>query len=207
MPPKPVDKRRPDETRYAIWMAVRQLGKAGCFSVHDVWELTRCSKEVIREYLTGLFKAGHIEARRDTRPCSPFLYVLIRDNGLEAPRVRPDGTLITQGLAREQMWRTLKISNADFSPKDLAIIASTDTCTVYEIDAKNYLHFLKHAGYVVEVSPARPGHRTGAGIQARYRLLPSRYTGPKPPQVQRVRQVYDPNLGKVVWKGGADDSQ
>lgn len=29
--------------------------------------------------------------------------------------------------------------------------------------------------------------------------IAARYSGPKAPQVQRVQQVFDPNLGKVVW--------
>ena len=31
----------------------------------------------------------------------------------------------------------------------------------------------------------------------------SRYTGPLAPQVQRIKQVYDPNTRTVVW-GGSD---
>lgn len=37
-------------------------------------------------------------------------------------------------------------------------------------------------------------------IRARYRFIAGRNSGPRPPQVQRLKQVYDPNLDRVVWR-------
>ena len=34
-------------------------------------------------------------------------------------------------------------------------------------------------------------------MPTRYRLI--RNTGPRPPMVQRIDAIYDPNLGAVVW--------
>ncbi|MEW6490806.1 MAG: hypothetical protein AB1578_23205, partial [Thermodesulfobacteriota bacterium] len=70
--------------------------------------------------------------------------------------------------------------------------ASIEEHVVGEADAEHYCRYLAKAGYL-----ARVGHR-------RYRHLPRRRTGPLPPQIQRVRQVFDPNTGEVVWKGGAE---
>ena len=206
MAQKPIDKRRPDETRAAIWQAIRDTrGKGGepnsPFTIHDIWAQTRCTRDIAREYIVSLAAGGFLQKLSPAPGSSSPLYVLLRDTGVEAPRVRRNGTLVTQGIGREQMWRTLKIAGADFSCRDLAISASTDEHHVQEHEAKDYLYHLHRAGYLIITVEGGPARLT------RYRLLPSKYTGPRPPQIQRVKQVYDPNIGKVVWKGAADDSQ
>jgi len=37
--------------------------------------------------------------------------------------------------------------------------------------------------------------------------LPSRYSGPRAPQIQRIRQVWDANKQEVVWRpeDGSDE--
>jgi len=204
MPQKPIDKRRPDQTRETIWAEIRKT-KGRPFSFREIWEVTTCSRDTVREYITALVAAGYVQklSPLDT-PATP--YKLVKDNGIEAPRVRRDGTEITQGRGREQMWRTMRILT-EFSPKDLAIHAATDNMPISEVDAKNYVYHLHKAGYLAMIATGKPGSVHTAGSQARYRFLSSKYTGPKPPMVQRVKQVYDPNTGKVVWSGGANDAE
>jgi hypothetical protein len=60
--------------------------------------------------------------------------------------------------------------------------------------ARSYLKWLKRAGYVVEVQASKPG------TKARFRLGHGKYTGPRPPMIQRIGQVFDPNLGEVVFR-------
>ena len=79
-----------------------------------------------------------------------------------------------------------------FSILDLALNASTEEQPVKFSDARDYVANLHKAGYLVMLE----GQIGGRAI---YRLVPSRYSGPKPPMVQRIKQVWDPNLGKVVW--------
>ena len=199
MSQKPIDKRSPLETREAIWAAIRNMKN---FTGRDVWMQTCCSKETVKEYLTGLTAAGYLE--KALQPCGSTIenrYTLVRDCGVEAPRVRRDGTEITQGRSRENLWRTMRIL-AEFSPRDLAIHASTEEVPVAETEAKSYIYYLHKAGYLALVKAAKPGSHVTPGLQARYRLLSSRYSGPRPPMVQRVKQVYDPNTRKVVWSGG-----
>jgi hypothetical protein len=193
---KPIDKRRPDEKREAAWAAIRELKE---FTVRDVWYRTRLSKSTVQDYLQGLTAAGILRVT-DTRAADfgarAKVYALVRDVGMEAPRVRRDGTAVTQGLGREQMWRTMRILG-EFSVRDLAVNASTEECQVAEKDAKDYSHFLAKAGYLVVT---RPGKGIGkGGVQTRYRFIQQRFTGPKPPKIQRIKAVYDPNLQQVVW--------
>jgi len=192
---KPIDKRNHLETREAIWEAIRRLIT---FTIRVLRYETRCSIDQVRDYVTGLVMAGYLEKRDDAT------YVLVRDCGIEAPRVRRDGSEITQGRGREQMWLVMKVLG-EFSARDLALHSSTEEVQVSEIDAKSYIHYLHKAGYLIEEQVGKPGGRGGGGTLARYRLLPQKYTGPRPPMIQRVKQVYDQNLKKVVWSAAGGD--
>lgn len=54
---------------------------------------------------------------------------------------------------------------------------------------------LLNTGFLRVVQKADPVK----GRIATYRLI--RNDGPKPPQIQRVKQVFDPNTGKVYQRG------
>lgn len=180
---KPIDKRNPMQTRAALWAAIRELQE---FTPRQLRGETRCTQGQTEEYLKGLAAAGIVE-RRETG-----LYALINDCGNEAPRVRRDGTLVTMGMGREQMWRTMRLLG-DFTALDLAISSSTEDTPVKENTAKEYCRFLTLAGYLVEIRRGR------GGIPSIFRFLPSQYTGPKPPMIQTCRQVWDANTERVVW--------
>jgi hypothetical protein len=194
---KPVDQLPPDERRDYLWAAIRRLKT---FTARDLCYEGRLAKGSVQEYLQGLTNAGYLtteELPSSTR-IATLRYTLTNDPGAEAPRVRRDGSEVTQGRSREQLWRTMKILG-EFSACDLAIHASTEDCLVAESEAKDYIFHLHRAGYLVL---SRPHVKGRAGL-SRYRMLPSKNTGPRPPQIQRVKQVYDPNLQQVVWTGKA----
>ncbi len=182
--------------RERIWSAIRKLKT---FTTTQIRSEMSGSMHLhtIRTYLNGLEAAGYIE-RAGTRPREEgnglvVIYRLLKDCGLEAPRVRKDGSEVTQGLGREQLWRTLKILK-EFNGRELAIAASTEAHPVKESEASSYAEALYHAGYLILTEPSKPGK------QARYRFNPRKNTGPKPPMIQRLKTVYDPNLGKIVWQ-------
>lgn len=194
------------EGRQVIWGAIRQLRR---FTVSKIEDTTRINEDTIRTYLRGLERAGYVQkvdhvCEHTTHIPGSFravVYELIKDCGVEAPRVTRKGVVVTQGRAREQMWRTMRVLR-DFTWRDLAVQASTEEHPVEPSDARDYIKHLHAAGYLVCMRPAKPGNKPGTGAPAQYRFLSSKYTGPQPPQVQRVKQVFDPNLGRVVWKGG-----
>lgn len=182
--------------RERIWAVIRRLKT---FTVPQIQgEMTgMMHRRTIHSYLKGLEAASYIE-KTGTRPSNVAngtinVYQLIKDCGLEAPRVRKDGTEVTQGRGREQLWRTLKILK-QFNGRELAIAASTEAHPVKESEASSYAEALHHAGYLILSEPFKPGK------QARYRFNPRKNTGPKPPMIQRIKTVYDPNLGKIVWQ-------
>ena len=180
--------------RDEIWAEIRRRKR---FTVADIEAATSITGATIRTYVCGLTRAGFIKhdgkttARGVTHVANQFAsprYRLVQDTGVDAPRVRKNGEIVTQGLAREQMWRTMRVLR-EFDARELAIVASTETVLVDRDDARKYCYALRVAGYLLAVAPG--------GRPERYRLV--RNTGPKAPMLQRVRQVFDPNLRRVVW--------
>lgn len=169
-------------------------------TVTQVAAHARVGRATTLTYIRGLTAAGILSVSAPP-PGQAAVYTLERDTGVRTPRVRRDGGPVTQGLARDRMWATAKILGS-FSARDLALAASTEDFAVSEADAKSYVHYLHKGGYLALVSAA------GRHVQATYRFLRSADSGPQPPQVQRVRQVWDPNLQKVVWSedGGGRDA-
>lgn len=205
---KPIDEQQPSECRQAIWNWIRkydkQNGPCAAFKLKDI--NVNLNSTSIRDYLNGLTNAEYLVCTRSLTPKGPDLYSLVKDVGVDAPRVRKDGTPVTQGQSRQQMWNTLRIIKC-FSAADLAFNSSTPDCQVAESEAKGYISFLLKANYLRALSAGKPGHKPGTGTQARYMLIPSMWTGPQPPQIQRTKQLYDPNLKRVVWakiEGGAE---
>tara|TARA_R110002050_G_scaffold269917_1_gene412450 strand:- start:60209 stop:60835 length:627 start_codon:yes stop_codon:yes gene_type:complete len=186
--------------RDAIWYAIRclkhfSLADLEVFASDNV-KLLDISREKARAYVQGLEAAGFVErisSEPRTQGQTPHRWTLLNDVGVDAPRVRKNGEEVKQGRGREQMWRTMRILN-DFDAIDLKITASTDDIAISENTAKDYIYNLHKAGYLILTTQANNG-----GGLSRYRLLSSMYTGPKPPMVQRIKQVFDANLNKVVW--------
>lgn len=191
---KPIDQQQPSECRQAIWDWIRAWH--GSFTVNDILMAVRLEPSSVNEYLTGLCNSPekYLTARKNPSRGVLTQYVLNNDTGHDAPRVRKDGTPVTMGQGRLQMWNAMQVLKV-FTPRDLAFNASTDTHTVAESEAKTYCAALCKAGYLVGLAGQR------------YSLIPTMWTGPHPPQIQRTKQVYDPNLKKVVWariEGGAE---
>jgi hypothetical protein len=194
---KPVDQQQPSECRQAIWDWIRGNSTTE-FTARDID--VRLEISTIGDYLTGLKNAGHLEVVTAGGKGLPTVYKAVNLGGHIAPRVRKDGTPVTQGKSRLFMWRVMQILKT-FTSLDLAYNASTPEHAVSEVDAKDFIGHLFRAGYLVHAKTVKPGQKQV------YRLKAGMWTGPQPPQVQRTRQIYDPNLQRVVWAavtGGAE---
>jgi hypothetical protein len=190
MPQKPLDKRDPRRSRDNMWKAMMELGT---FSVKDISYKTMLHTGTISAYLIGLEAAGYVTVEREQiRPNQTKNTYTIVKRQLETPRVKKDGSEISLGRGTENMWRSMRMIGT-FSPADLAAAASTSDAEIKLTTAKDYIKHLLRAGYLAIVSESSPG------TQANYRIIKSKISGPFPPQIQRVKQVYDPNLQKVVW--------
>lgn len=176
----------PTPGRQEIWTAIRT--RPGHFALPDLVAATGADRKTVADYLRCLIPAGVIEVTDNG-------YRLIDDRGFHAPRVNRAGKPVTQGAGVENMWRSMQ-GLPEFTPRDLVAHSTTPDVSVTELTARSYCSMLFKTGYLRVVHKAMPA----AGRQAIYRLI--RNTGPKPPQIQRVKQVYDPNTQQVFLPGG-----
>lgn len=178
------------------WEAMRWLMAGnGYFTVAGVMEKSSVKRKTVRSLIEGLERSGHV-GRRAERPngAAALEYVLLRDNGVEVPRVNRQGEPVRRGLVQEQIWRTLSVMPGDTNQLELAAHASTPQVPVTPKAAESYLRWLVKAGYV---QMTKPGYGGSHPKLARYRMC--RRSGPKPPVILEFRSVYDPNTGEVVY--------
>lgn len=175
------------DNRQRVWDVLRAHPEG--ISGYTISRHTGITDETVKTYINCLRKGGYLA--RGEGIASRTEFRLIRDTGAEAPQLRLDGTPSLQGRGTEAMWRTLRILD-DLNASELAAYASPAARTSLAT-AKNYLKWLNWAGYLDLIAPSQPGR------QARYRLARGMYTGPQAPMIQRCAQLYDPNLGEVVF--------
>jgi len=148
-------------------------------------------RQACRTYLLRLVKAG-IAERLPGKPTAPLAVRLIRDMGPVAPVLTDGGRASRRGRITDQMWRTIRM-HRQIDCRDLVIYGSTADVPIPPVEAQKYLSVLHRAGYLHLVEPGRQ-HRP-----AKYRLIPSKNTGPRPPRVLQLRAVFDDNLGRLVY--------
>lgn len=175
------------DNRQRVWDVFR--ARPDGVSAYTISRLTGITDETVKTYITCLRKGGYLERCGGIGDRAEFR--LVHDTGAEAPQLRLDGSPGVQGRGTEAMWRTLRMLDT-LNASELAAYANSAASTSLAT-AKNYLKWLNWAGYLDVVTPSRPG------TQARYRLARGMYTGPHAPMIQRSAQLYDPNLGKVVF--------
>ncbi len=186
--------------RQRIWEAVR-ASSATCeehasFIAADIARACKIEAPSVSEYLRALHLGGYLGRHEPAHRGEPIRYWIERDNGVEAPRVRKDGSEATGGRGNEAMWQTMRNFLPTFDFRELAAYASTAEHLVLPETAKAYVLSLHAAGYLDEVTPAKRGCQAKP---ARYSLKRDHDNGPRPPLIQRTRTVFDPNLGRVIW--------
>lgn len=187
----PAVKRKPAHKRQVgrqdIWENIR-LGR-DFFTVNSLVDATGAAAKTVRDYLRCLKAGGVVREKGDHG------YELIKDCGHHAPRLKPDGSPVTQGAGVENMWRSMRML-PQFDAREIAAHSTTDSVTVSDETARAYIGMLLKTGYLRVITKAVPNKR-----MATYRLI--RNSGPKPPQIQRVKQVYDPNTSEVYLPEGS----
>ncbi|UZD92721.1 hypothetical protein LOY64_15300 [Pseudomonas corrugata] len=132
-----------------------------------------------------------IETRKGAKGASVF--ELIKDEGVDHPRLDRKGQRTYHHLATENIWRTLRILKGDLSVAAVIEAASAGGEVLPVVRVRQYLNALAEAGYLVK--------SVGTTRLETYRLVSEKYTGPRPPEVRQLNslQVYDPNLSKLVY--------
>lgn len=174
------------DARAAVWAALRVVRET---DYGELSKLSRQPKYLVEDYVRGLVKAGIVAALdlRDGPLDKPRrVFRLAKDFGVDAPRVRKDGTLLPPP-GRQRMWRCMGILK-EFSALDLALASSLPEAAVALREAEYYCRWLAKGGYL---RPTTPG---------RYLAVPAMRHGPRAPMIQRVRRLLDPNTGEIVFE-------
>lgn len=177
--------------RERMWAAMRDMRE---FTIQDLCIKTSMPRGRARDYITGLVRAGVLGQIPRKRRGDFDVYHMLRDMGVNAPRVRRDGSFVPES-GRTRMWKAMIVLGS-FSVRELACAASLEEAPVSYAEAEYYCRWLYYGGYL---------QRADINV---YRFVPARNSGPKAPQVLRVKQLYDPNKDEVVVSGerlGRDD--
>jgi hypothetical protein len=187
--------------RQRVWEAIRGFAGFGdgFFTVDELSRLSKIEVAAVREYLKGLEAAGYVrsvsigEARFVKR-----VFELARDNGVEAPRVRRDGTPVTMGRGTEAMWGVMTALDS-FNHWLVAEIAQ-----VKPVTAAHYCQALGKAGYLQALTPGK-GKGCG-GVATVWAVAVLHRMKPRAPMITRLKSIYDPNIHQIVWGGGPDEA-
>lgn len=173
--------------REKVWAAMRQ---EKTFTQSRIAHLAGCGKGKVQDYLRGLCRAGFVRNLGEAgKYFTVSQYELVIDTGVDAPRVRTDGTLLpTSG--RNRMWNTMRVLKV-FTVDELVNAASLPESPIATSEAEHYCLWLQRGGYLA--------HTGGV-----FTFLQAKYTGAKAPQILRVKALFDPNLGEVVYQPAAE---
>lgn len=144
-----------------------------------------------KSLLDSWIKSGHAKRTQGTNPKTSrpqYAYEIVRDCGQEPPQV--DGKGDAKACSgNELVWRTLRILKV-CNANQIADCATDSMATLNIRAVRQYLRQLHIAGYLMMVDAPR-------GQLAVYRLMHD--TGPRAPEVQRGKKIYDGNLGLMVY--------
>lgn len=184
--------------RQRVWVEIRK--NCTGFTIAQVAEGGSMKYESARSFINSLVKAGvvritkEIPLHHDNCIVKQRVYELINDLGYIVPEVSKTGEIVKTITGNKLMWNTLRITRHSFDADELARIASTEEVTIAVNTAAAYLHALHKAGYLT-ITRESSTH----GGKTKYRLLAGKNTGPIPPQLQRAKQIFDPNINQVVF--------
>lgn len=190
--------------RQRTWEAIRKARNE--FEPAGIAKKAAVTINVVRDYLRCLLAGGVVELVGTVQVnalCVTRTYKLVRDCGVEAPRLTRTGQEVAQGSGNEAMWGTLRrmFKAESVDHRQLAAFAGTKERPISEGTAKAYVLALAAAGYLECVQKSVSGKRAAP---ARYRLPPKMDTGRRAPMIQRTKSLYDPNLSKIVWTEKAE---
>lgn len=190
---------RPTQTpRQRAWLAIRN--NANEFTVADIAQFAAMKRQSAQEYITGLVNAEIVGILRKekihnhSKSITKIFYRLRKDLGYTAPSVTKEGKILSKMTGNKAMWNVLRITKQSVNAHELINLASNDEISITLRTANQYLCSLHSAGYLVVSKAAK-----NSGGQAKYKLLPNMDTGPNAPQIQRAKQVFDPNRNQVMF--------
>lgn len=174
--------------RSEMWRVIRTL-KGKSFTRNDLRLILEWAHkdEIDGKYLNLLVKHGFLTIVEQERPTR---YQFIKDNGIDAPRFTNEGVLMVNSTVNENVWRSMRILKT-FTVNELVANSGTSKKSVSHGTVIAYVRLLRNAGYLIVVEKLK-------NKVERLKLIKD--TGRKPPQILRVKEVYDPNINKIVYR-------
>ena len=160
------------------------------FTLRDIENKVKVKNSTIFSYLKALEKAQILNKeviyKKEKGCLRTNVYTLVKDMGAMAPVVNKNGCLV-EDSHQARIWRAIRILK-NFTLKDIVATASQDNDPVSLTTTDQYLNYLKKAGYLIKKNNEKIFH-----------LNPAMNKGIQAPQIQRIKQIYDPNIDAVVW--------
>lgn len=175
--PAPTDRER-------LWALIRDMRRFTRLELAVKAGISR--QNIVGEYVQGLERAGFLRVVSERKPGSHYVYELANDVGVNAPRVSKQGAVLPAS-GRTRMWKSMRILQV-FTIAELVQAASLDVAPVAVAEAEYYCAWLAKGGYL-------------RGDGRRFTFIPAMNTGPKAPQILRVKKLYDPNRDTVAYVG------
>lgn len=160
------------------------------FTVHELSAASHRSVDYVRASLRDWKGAGYVEqAGKRAR------HTLWKITDKEGAPVSIKTPTQSARSAPERMWFAIRKATSIFNADDLAMWTNTPDLLITPEDAQVYCRTLLRAGYLrCEVKA------DGAGRRASYRLVKN--TGPRPPELRRIRALWDPNTEAFIPQTG-----
>ncbi|PPR15470.1 MAG: hypothetical protein CFH43_00905 [Proteobacteria bacterium] len=185
MPKYTVGNKLNDGSRDKIWTTIRSLKE---FTCKDVMFKCGIERKTVEDYVKRLERGGFVQTVSEkvvNNNLSQRKIILIKDRGVEPPRLRKDGTEMPTPTT-QKIWQAIKALR-DFSIDE--ILMTVDGTTRETVSS--YVKLLTRAEYL---------KRKGlSNSNARYCVVSMRKMGAKAPKVLKIKQVYDPNIDQIVW--------
>lgn len=174
-----------------------------CVKVCALSEITGLSRKKIVVFCDRLRQRGLVE--RPETGCFKLTQTgkIARDAGMKltsGPNGPHTGRRKTKKTtARARLWRAMRTIDK-FTVPDLLTMIDDVTVKCGENNAQSYLRILHAAGYVQKLKLRERGTEVTSPGYIRWTLVPDKNTGPEAPVYSGLHdELYDPNLGKVVW--------
>jgi hypothetical protein len=174
-----------------MWEAVRE--NQNSFSILMIAKASGQQFAQVKDYIQAMRNAQLVELVDESGDLKDHRWRLVRDEGVEYPRLQPNGERSVHGLGLENLWRAMRILKK-MTAAEAADMASVNGVRVSQAYAINYFMVLVDVGYLIASSHDSKRAQT-------FEFAPGMNTGPRHPIVQRWEsvQVFDANTEKVVY--------
>lgn len=171
----------------AFWTVIRDLDRAGPWTVADVVARSNVHTRTVSQYIERLARAGIADVvaeRPPYRGAFPARVYRLTRSPVEAPRLARDGSELPE-TANQVMWRAMKMLKV-FGAAELA-----EHCPGISLSTvRSYVVLLAKAGVLALARKRRPD------AEGRYRVAQN--LGSRAPKILAARIVFDPNAGRIV---------